>query len=617
MYEAFIDLDELVVRCKDKQAKQFIKEAVACYKAGAYRSCIVATWNAVVFDFLHKLRELERLGDKQASQLLSEFEKLRSSEKKFKELWQFESDIPKKALQPFELISNVEKSDIERLFEDRSRCAHPSMVSLEETFEATAELARYHLRSAVTHLLERPPVQGRAAKDRIFQDIKSEYFPVDSEKAIKYFEKGPLVRARLALIKDVILGLTTSLLKENLPDDERARQFSAINAISSLYSSQVREILNGNLSKIIIDKVEDANWDKVIIYLSKVPNWDYIDEACQIKGAAFIDKLKIVHDGSSHRVNKKSLDILLMSNCIGFLSSAVDTKLQLPLRQLLYIKNYYIQNSQYDSITAKIEPKMIKAIPEASFNELVSIMVGSSGQLDNEIEPYLIARIKEASIEEILSGLYNIKHEKTLLYKEMDERFSYLLDKISLEELIELRSNHEKVKEYKYIFKNEVVDDSADETDTISETLDDTLKKLFSQELFENLLNIASKYNDELLNKLLEPVLKENIPKIIKRLKNSHSYDNASSNVWLLRKVVDSISHSQWQEILNVFFQNSQISGSRGCISTYEFFFKESISINDSLKSDWLAFKEKLERFSNNDRNINKLRNVIDSKLAS
>jgi hypothetical protein len=188
MYEAFIDLDELVVRCRDKQAKQFIKEAVACYKAGAYRSCIVATWNAVVFDFLHKLRELQLLGDKEASQLLEKFEKL-SSEKKVRELWQFESDIPKKALQPFELISNVEMSDIERLFEDRSRCAHPSMTSLEEPFEATAELARYHLRSAVTNLLERPPVQGRAARERIFQDIKSEYFPTDSELAIKYFQK--------------------------------------------------------------------------------------------------------------------------------------------------------------------------------------------------------------------------------------------------------------------------------------------------------------------------------------------------------------------------------------------------------------------------------------------
>jgi hypothetical protein len=163
MYEAFIDLDELIVRCRDKSSRKFIQEAVSCYKAGAFRSCIVSTWNAVVFDFLHKLRELELFGDKEASKLLEEFDKLRTGNKKYKELWQFESDIPEIALSKFELLSNVEKSDIDRLFEDRSRCAHPSMTSLEEPFEATAELARYHLRSAVTHLLQRPPVQGRAA----------------------------------------------------------------------------------------------------------------------------------------------------------------------------------------------------------------------------------------------------------------------------------------------------------------------------------------------------------------------------------------------------------------------------------------------------------------------
>jgi hypothetical protein len=69
MYESFIDLDELIVRCRDKFSRKFIQEAVSCYRAGAYRSCIVATWNAVVFDFLHKLRELELLGDSEAAKL--------------------------------------------------------------------------------------------------------------------------------------------------------------------------------------------------------------------------------------------------------------------------------------------------------------------------------------------------------------------------------------------------------------------------------------------------------------------------------------------------------------------------------------------------------------------
>lgn len=118
MYEAFIDLDELIARCRDKVSRKFVQEAVSCYRAGAFRSCIVATWNAVVFDFLHKLTELELVGDREAAKLLEEFENLRSSGKKFKELWQFESNIPEMALTKFELISTVEKSDIEKLFED-------------------------------------------------------------------------------------------------------------------------------------------------------------------------------------------------------------------------------------------------------------------------------------------------------------------------------------------------------------------------------------------------------------------------------------------------------------------------------------------------------------------
>jgi hypothetical protein len=231
MYEAFIDLDELIVRCRDKLAKKFIQEAVACYRSGAYRSCIVATWNAVVFDFLHKLRELERLGNGEATNILRKFEQI-SSEKKVKDLWQFELDIPNIALTKFEFISPVEKSDIERLFEDRSRCAHPSMTSLEEPFEATAELARYHLRSAVMHFLQRPPVQGRSALKRIWQDIESEYFPKDSEMATQYFQKGLLASARPTLIKDVIIGLTVSLLTEERSEDERLRQFSALNAVA-------------------------------------------------------------------------------------------------------------------------------------------------------------------------------------------------------------------------------------------------------------------------------------------------------------------------------------------------------------------------------------------------
>jgi hypothetical protein len=75
--QQLVDLDELVLKCRSDQARAYIAEAVACYKAGAFRSCIVATWVAVVYDYIDKLRQLDLTGDKEAAKELAEFERKR------------------------------------------------------------------------------------------------------------------------------------------------------------------------------------------------------------------------------------------------------------------------------------------------------------------------------------------------------------------------------------------------------------------------------------------------------------------------------------------------------------------------------------------------------------
>lgn len=385
MYEAFIDLDELIVRCRDKSTKKFIQEAIACYRAGAYRSCIVSTWNAIVFDFLHKLRQLEQIGNNgDASTLLEDF-KNKSSNSDFKGLWEFESKIPEEALKRFELISLVEQRDIIRLFEDRSRCAHPSMISLEEPFEATAELARYHLRSAVMNFLQYPPVQGQAAKDRICKDIKSENFPKIPEEAVRYFQKGPLANARFSLIKNLVRGLTTSLLTDDLPHDERERQFSALNAISMMYHQETVNILNDHLSNIILDKVTDKNWGKVIIYLKKITAWESISDPCKIKAKTFIERLKVNNRGELYldfeddfatRDFLNNEYILLTAIHIDFLKESVTNNLKNnSLENLLHLKecstNYFKDNltSQFvDSILQEQHPTQISEIVDEFIN---------------------------------------------------------------------------------------------------------------------------------------------------------------------------------------------------------------------------------------------------------
>lgn len=176
------DLDELILLCRDERARSYIIEAANCYRGGAYRAAIVATWIAVCFDIIDKLRELSLSGDKAAEKMLEEIDKARASNDITRSL-RFERELLDIARDQFELLSHLEHIDLDRLQQDRNRCAHPSLLADDQAFMPSAELARLHIRSAVTHLLQHPPVQGKYALERLVRDVGSEYFPDDVKKA--------------------------------------------------------------------------------------------------------------------------------------------------------------------------------------------------------------------------------------------------------------------------------------------------------------------------------------------------------------------------------------------------------------------------------------------------
>jgi len=570
MHETFIDLDELIVRCRDKLAKKFIQEAVACYRAGAYRSCIVATWNAIVFDFLHKLRELKLLENGEATDILQNFEKI-SSEMDFKELWQFESDIPKVARTKFEFLSSVEESDIQRLFEDRSRCAHPSMTSLEEPFEATAELARYHLRSAVMHFLQRPPVQGNHAIDKIWQDIRSEYFPTDSEKATQYFQKGLLASARPSLIKNVISGLTVHLLTEELSEDERLRYFSALNAVAKMYHSQVKEILNERLSNIILDKVTDSNWHQVIIYLGTVEIWDNLSEPCQLKAKAFMDKLEIFDRSLKHNpILPKNVNVLLKATRLGFLKEIVNGKFQLSLKEILSLKKFCQNELNDNSINEIIKPLLEERIPQANLDELFSMYSDKDSLFNDKIKPDIEDKIKDYSLLKLIVSLEINFEGNKVLDDFIEQILQAKINEACLEELLEAR---------KYVDGFSFVD---------------------SIQRFEDVIQVA---------------LRDNVPHIVDKFKQSSSYREAETNASLLAEVSDYLSPTQWETILEGVCDNIQIYDSFGCKRTFSDLFKKSVKINGSVQPYWLSFQKKLNHFKLFE--LDSLKDLIDSYVES
>ncbi len=444
------------------------------------------------------------------------------------------------------------------------------MISLEEPFEATAELARYHLRSAVMHCLQRPPVQGNRAINKIWQDIGSEYFPKDSEKATQYFQKDLLASARPSLIKDVIMGLTVSLLTEDRSEDERLRQFSALNAVANMYHSQVKEILNERLSNIILDKVTDSNWDKVIIYFGTVKIWDNLSEPCQLKAIAFMDKLEIFDRSLTYNpILPKNVNVLLKATRLGFLKEIVNSKFQLSLEEILSLK-YFCQKNElkYNPINEIIKPLLEERIPQANLDELFSMYSDKDSLFNEKIKPYIEDKIKDYSLIKLL--------EINLVNKFSDDFIEPILqpkiNEACLDELLEAR---------KYVNRFFFID---------------TIKR------FEEVIQDA---------------LRDNVPHIVDRFKQSSSYREAETNASLLADVSDYLSATEWETILEGFCDNNQIYDAFRCPITFSDLFKKSVKINGSVPPYWLSFREKLNQLNRSDININNLKDLIDSSVES
>jgi hypothetical protein len=307
--ESIADLDELIIRCRNQAAKEYISEAVACYKSGAYRSCIVATWIAFTFDFISKINELGLSGDKNANNKVVEFETIRQKHDVSESL-KFEKNILDMSKE-FELLSPIEYQELVRLFEDRNRCAHPSMISVEEPYNPSAELARYHIRNAVTYFLQRPPVQGKVALDRIMQEIDSGYFPTDYKLAVEHFRSGPLARAKDSLIRNLIIILTKNLLLEQHLESWRSTRKSALRAVYEIYPRYFEQLIKDRLSTII-NSVTEEDWDYVIDYISLIPiSWDLLEQDKKIKVTLFIEKTKSAVD-IAHAVQIGGLKPLAM-----------------------------------------------------------------------------------------------------------------------------------------------------------------------------------------------------------------------------------------------------------------------------------------------------------------
>lgn len=245
-HATFADLDELIERCRNSNSRHFLAEAVACYRAGAYRGAILLAWEAVVFDVIAKVRDLAASGDNAAIQLEEFIKSLDEGSTA-----QFEREILQK-IEGFEFLDLHQTRELQRLRVDRNQSAHPSMNKDWEPYQPSAEAARYHIRNTVEHLLAHPPIQGKAAMSYLKQDLLSEYFPEQWREAKAHLARGPLKHAKANLVRDWLkmllkcaFGLTdTSGIANN-------KLLAAIRATRELYPEEVQRLLESYLDDLV------------------------------------------------------------------------------------------------------------------------------------------------------------------------------------------------------------------------------------------------------------------------------------------------------------------------------------------------------------------------------
>jgi uncharacterized protein YggU (UPF0235/DUF167 family) len=247
------DLDELIVSCRSEDARSYVSEAVACYKAGAFRACIVGVWIAIVYDLLAKIGDLALGGDPEAQKITHDVAALRPKAAMgdlaaIRRILEIERDIVLIANEKFDFFDGQQLLDLKRIQDDRNRCAHPTYQGTDQPYSPSAELARAHLVHAVRHVLSAPPVQGKAATAHIVRLVESDFFPTEISQAKVQLKSGGLDRPKDSLVRSVTDHLVFGMFEGDPALKGQRRTAVGIGAIYELFPGlsepRLRKALN-------------------------------------------------------------------------------------------------------------------------------------------------------------------------------------------------------------------------------------------------------------------------------------------------------------------------------------------------------------------------------------
>ena len=347
------DMEELISSIEDNQIKDYMKEAMSCYMANAYRACIVLTYLALFDDIVKKLGELGRV-NKKAKKIHDD------AQNEINEQDVYENFLIDQ-LSSNSLLPRLDTNFLDIIRRLRNKSAHPSGHS------ASAEEARFVFYESINRFLSKPILTTTQLVDNILARLDDQYlFPSENITKISTIVK----KETSNLHNETYPYLINKLLDKYMSSSTQIKKNSSLFLIGLSYLKNHES--SSSIIKYVIDsKCSDSKFSNLILRLISA-NGSLISNI----EAATYDRLKSI---ISDKV--KSLKL-----------SDDDSKFSHPSTVLSSI----LQGCDEDLLISQFEEQLIQLFQKNIFS--VSFISHMSGH-EKVIELYLKEAYKKASSE--------------------------------------------------------------------------------------------------------------------------------------------------------------------------------------------------------------------------
>ncbi|MDJ0837964.1 MAG: hypothetical protein QNK37_15730 [Acidobacteriota bacterium] len=259
------DFEELIARIPNPPTADYMREAMACYMAGAYRGCIVLSFIALFDDLLQKLGELAMVNS-EAKRIYAHAQKLQEDQKVFERFLI-------KELGRTHLIPELDAQTLDLIRSRRNRAAHPS------GHQPSAEEARFIFQTVVDQFLSQPLLRTTQLVDDIAQRLANTYF--FTSESVK--NNAEIVRREIRLLhREARPALLATLLDKVLDSNptiaRNARRF--ILGLAALDDPDLNDALR---KRVISARADDAAYSRLVLSLISANGklGGNLDEACR------------------------------------------------------------------------------------------------------------------------------------------------------------------------------------------------------------------------------------------------------------------------------------------------------------------------------------------------